>query len=104
MRDKYGIEAKIWHRWSDNCANQVRMIIWIYNYNYNSYCSQFKSCYVMEKLRTSGKDMGMPEDAIVHWHTFESGEGKNESMFRYRYRYILTPRIRDSYSSSCCSS
>ena len=46
---------------------------------FSSMIPQYKSCFVMEKLRTAGKDMGLPEEAVVHFHTFESGEGKNES-------------------------
>ena len=33
----------------------------------------------MDKLRTSGKDMGLLEACVVHFHTYETGEGKNES-------------------------
>ena len=61
MKERHGIQPKVWWRWSDQCA------------------AQFKSQFVNEKLRVAHHSMQMIEGAEVHFLYFETGEGKNES-------------------------
>ena len=61
LREKYNIDPKIWHRWTDQCA------------------AQYKSQFTVEKLRTSSSSMGFCEECQVNFYFFEVGEGKNES-------------------------
>ena len=61
MREKHGVQAQVWWRWTDQCS------------------AQFKSQLCNEKLRIAHKKMKMIEGAEVHFFYFETGEGKNES-------------------------
>lgn len=69
MRDRYGIRPRIWHRWSD----QVRFLeSAMFDTCISSQCAQqFKSCFVLERLRTAGRDLDLEPGSVVHFHHYE---------------------------------
>ena len=49
----------------------------IYPCSWTDQCAQqFKSCFCLEKLRTAAKDLDFPSGAVVHFHHYETSEGK----------------------------
>ena len=61
LKEKFGIDVKVWHRWSDQCS------------------AQFKSSFTMHKLSVAREDLGLSQNCVIHWHNFETNEGKNMS-------------------------
>ena len=53
LREHHGVNARVWHRWSDQCS------------------AQFKSKYTLHKLKVAAEELGLPQDAVIMWHHFE---------------------------------
>ena len=70
------MRPKVWHRWSDQVGHWQCTFFYIDIFQ----CSaQFKSMYTLQDLYEAPERFNFAWGAVVLWHYFEVGEGKNES-------------------------
>ena len=76
LQEEWGVRPKVWHRWSDQVGHLQCTFFYIDIFQ----CSaQFKSMYTLQDLYEAPERFNFAWGAVVLWHYFEVGEGKNES-------------------------